>query len=121
MTIMPSPPMSVLKAYLSAQGYNVSIIYWNIILKKLEKEFIWGTYTNNKTIEFQDLLLLNNYLAIKHNDKEAYSRVKSALIAISVILLHTRQFSYSLICVIYDLFFREYRKVITKPSVFDFD
>lgn len=94
MTIMPSPPMSVLKAYLSAQGYNVSIIYWNIILKKLEKEFIWGTYTNNKTIEFQDLLLLNNYLAIKHNDKEAYSRVKSALIAIKPQYLSLGSFNF---------------------------
>lgn len=78
---MPSPAMSVLKAYLSSKGYNVSILYWNLKMRKMQKEFVWGTSTG-KTSEFHDMLLLNNYLAIKFGDKMAYAKVKSALITL---------------------------------------
>lgn len=42
---MPSPAMSVLKAYLQNFGYNVCIEYWNLYLRKLQNEFLWSDGT----------------------------------------------------------------------------
>lgn len=78
---MPSPAMSVLKAYLQNFGYNVRIEYWNLYLRKLQNEFMWsdGTLADEGA---EHLLLYYNYLAIKHKDTCAYNRLKVLLKAI---------------------------------------
>lgn len=78
---MPSPAMSVLKAYLQNFGYNVCIEYWNLYLRKLQNEFMWsdGTLADEGA---EHLLLYYNYLAIKHKDTCAYNRLKVLLKAI---------------------------------------
>lgn len=78
---MPSPAMSVLKAYLSSKGYNVLVYYWNIKLLQLQREFIWDQ-SNTTLNETHGLLLFNNYLAVRHRDKIAYAKVKSVLLAL---------------------------------------
>jgi len=78
---MPSPAMSVLKAYLSSQGYNVSVFYWNIKFQQLQREFIWSQ-SNTPLNEIHGLLLFNNYLAIRKRDKMACAKVKSMLLAL---------------------------------------
>lgn len=78
---LPSPAMSVLKAFLCSHGHNVYIEYWNIKFGKLHSEFIWNSY--NKLEETSlGLLLFLNYLAVSKNDKQAYERVKSCLMAL---------------------------------------
>lgn len=87
---MPSPAMSVLKAYLQNFGYNVCIEYWNLYLRKLQNEFMWsdGTLADEGA---EHLLLYYNYLAIKHKDTCAYNRLKVLLkatnLSISICLL----------------------------------
>lgn len=78
---MPSPAMSVLKAYLQNFEYKVCIEYWNLYLRKLQNEFMWsdGSLTDEGT---EHLLLYYNYLAIKENDTDVYNRVKVLLKAL---------------------------------------
>ena len=82
MANMPAPSMSVLKAYLTSKGYDVSILYWNIKLHKLQADFIWHPNKIATLNEFKGLLLFYNYLAIKSGDKNAYAKVKASLLAL---------------------------------------
>lgn len=82
MVQMPSPAMSVLKSYLVNRGFDVGIIYWNLKLYELQVDFTWSIAENIDSDMINSLLLYYNYLAIKNNDREAYSRVKSSLMSI---------------------------------------
>lgn len=75
---MPSPAMSVLKAYLQNFGYLVSIEYWNLHLRMLQNDFMWsGEALMDEGAE--NLLLYYAYLAIKHKDSCVYNRLKTLL------------------------------------------
>ena len=78
---MPSPAMSILKAFLCHNGYRVDIEYWNLRFKQLHLEFVWDSRNIVEENLFNMLLYLN-YIAINKNDKKAYGRVKSLLKAI---------------------------------------
>lgn len=41
---LPSPAMSILKRYLENHGLDVEIIYWNLLLHDLQKDFIWNPH-----------------------------------------------------------------------------
>lgn len=82
MIYMPSPAMSVLKKYLTSRGFNVSIIYWNIKLLKLQNEFLWNAEQIEYNNEIRSLLIFYNYLAVKTKDHNSYSKIKSILISI---------------------------------------
>ncbi len=45
----PSPAMTALKCALNASGYNCKIIYWNIVLEDLIKEYFF--YSNTDSID----------------------------------------------------------------------
>ena len=79
---MPSPSMSVLKKYLTENGYDVTIIYWNIKFLKLQQDFLWGNTSVGLNNELLSELIFYNYLAIKYKDNEAYAKVKAALLAL---------------------------------------
>ncbi|MCS2221621.1 radical SAM protein [Bacteroides fragilis] len=82
MVEMPSPAMSVLKQYLTQNGYHVDIIYWNIKLLPLQREFVWWPNPTMLECEIYAELLFNNYLAIKKKDPISYAKIKSMLIAL---------------------------------------
>lgn len=54
---VPSPSMSVLKKYLTVNGYDVTIIYWNIKLLKLQQDFLWGNMSVGLVNEFLSELI----------------------------------------------------------------
>ncbi len=79
---VPSPSMSVLKKYLTVNGYDVTIIYWNIKLLKLQQDFLWGNMSVGLVNELLSELIFYNYLAVRFKDREAYAKVKAALLAL---------------------------------------
>lgn len=82
-TIGPSPGLSILKTHLKQLGYTVKIIYWNILLKDIERDFLWNKYTNDT-----ESLLYAAYLAVKYNDRQVYREVKTHLKSIAPIMLN---------------------------------
>lgn len=82
MVEMPSPAMSVLQQYLVCNSFKTNILYWNILLNGIQREFLWWPKDTLVNSEVYAELLFHNYLAIKCNDKEAYAKVKSALVSI---------------------------------------
>lgn len=77
MVDLPSPPMSILKQYLVLHGFDVNITYWNLILNKLQTDFLWTKNFANRDIF--GLNLFFNYLSIIEKDQSAYNRVKVIL------------------------------------------
>jgi len=89
---MPSPPLSALKSYLVQHGYDVKIIYWNILFYDLQKKFI---LTSKSLSDNQNaLLLFLNYLAIENKDELLYKKMKVILTSISPDYLHKEQAFY---------------------------
>lgn len=77
---MPSPSLSVLKNFLSKNGFNVEVLYWNLKFHELQSDFIWNDKVHiGDSDNLKSLYLYYNYLAIKSNDKIAYEFVKVAL------------------------------------------
>lgn len=74
---LPSPAMSILKRYLENHGFDVEIIYWNLLLHDLQKDFIWNPHhtLNDK----ESLYLFYNYIAIKRKDKSVQNHIKIIL------------------------------------------
>lgn len=74
---LPSPAMSILKRYLENHGLDVEIIYWNLLLHDLQKDFIWNPHhtLNDK----ESLYLFYNYIAIKRKDKSVQNHIKIIL------------------------------------------
>lgn len=74
---LPSPAMSILKRYLENHGFNVEIIYWNLLLHDLQKDFIWNPHhtLNDK----ESLYLFYNYIAIRRKDKSVQNHIKIIL------------------------------------------
>lgn len=79
---MPSPSMSVLKAHLVDNGFQVEIRYWNIVLRDLQEEFLWNDNAEYYNRDFLSLLIFYNYQALEYNDRDAYFKVKSFLIGL---------------------------------------
>ena len=77
MTDLPSPAMSILKTYLENKGFEVKIIYWNILSNNLQKGFIWES--KRRLDDQEAILIFSNYLAISRNDKQLYNKIKAIL------------------------------------------
>ena len=78
---IPSPALSILKASLVARGFNVTIIYWNLLLYDYQRDFLLSK--DNELNNRYALLPYLNYIALKNNDKTLYCKVKQTLQAIS--------------------------------------
>lgn len=76
---IPSPAMSVLKSFLSHNGYDVDIEYWNFHFAKLQKEFLWQDIQTYNDQIADEIMLYFNYLAIYKQDQQAYNRIKIVL------------------------------------------
>lgn len=76
---LPSIPMSVLKSYLNSEGYEVKVIYWNILLKKLQQQFIFYAQTEDIYAPL-DLILFSNYYAY-YSNKTIDPKIKTLLIS----------------------------------------
>lgn len=74
---LPSPSMSVLKQHLVSEGYETDVIYWNLLLSKLQREFVWTDNLTDK--DMLSLHLLFNYLGITYNDDRVYKYIRANL------------------------------------------
>lgn len=83
MPTQASPGLSVLKAHLEANGYEIEIKYWNIFFFRLQKDFfLLGNHV--LTAEGSDLLKLFpflNYLAHKSKDRATIEKIKSSILS----------------------------------------
>lgn len=70
----PSPSMSVLKKYLEKCGYNVKIIYWNVILIDHIKSFM-NLSLNTLSQDISKLIPFFTNISIKNNDNESLERI----------------------------------------------
>ncbi|MDR2057511.1 MAG: radical SAM protein [Dysgonamonadaceae bacterium] len=71
----PSPPLSILKSFLTNNGYEgIKVFYWNIFLDNYNKDFLKIDHPINN--DYINILFFLNYIAIQNNDKEAFDRVK---------------------------------------------
>ncbi len=76
-THLPSAAHSILKSYLNKAGFVVDVIYWNLMLEKLQKEFL---FNNIVRMDSKSLLLLYfNYIAVNDDDKYIYNNLKALL------------------------------------------
>ena len=71
---MPSPGLSALKGFLSQHGYNVKIKYWNLIFKRVNKEFF--NISGGEDDDFLDFAPFFSYLAIHNNDMDLGEQIK---------------------------------------------
>lgn len=76
---IPSPSLSILKAFLEMKGYDSTVIYWNRLFYEMQKDFMM-IKVNLQTCK-DPLLLFVNYIAIENNDTELALKVKTALTA----------------------------------------
>jgi radical SAM superfamily enzyme YgiQ (UPF0313 family) len=92
--VSPSPAMSILKAYLLNQNktYNVKVVYWNIILFRLENEFIWDKKILLKKDMANSTIIYAAYLAVQTNNQSLYNEVKAILQSFLPIMLNERNF-----------------------------
>lgn len=75
----PSPSMSVLKSFLCRKGgYDVQVIYWNIILRDLQDEYSFGEIASIDQ-EIVDLSIFYAYIAYKNNDSTYLLRQEALL------------------------------------------
>lgn len=63
---MPSPAMSILKSWLTKNGHDSSVIYWNMHLYKLQSDFVWNKPSTFETSS--QLGLYVNYMLNKSKD-----------------------------------------------------
>lgn len=91
-TDTPSPAMSILKAYLCKFGYTVKVIYWNILLKNLETEFIWNNHIKSKEKQQDTTILYAAYLAVQTKNESLYKEVKAALQRMLPVMLNESKF-----------------------------
>lgn len=75
---LPSPALSILKQYLKFQGFESKVIYWNLILSKMQSDFLWQNVSSYME-EWDSLMLIYNFLAIKSNDLTSYNTIKTKL------------------------------------------
>ena len=67
---LPSPAMTVLKQTLQKEGYDVQIIYWNILLEDIISKYFFNDNRPWKD-EISVLGIFFSYIAITNNDKNA--------------------------------------------------
>lgn len=76
-TNIPSPPLSILKSWLTKYGINSSIIYWNLLLSKLQHDFVWN---NPKIMDTSNnLALYINYIIFKSKKSVLQESFKQVL------------------------------------------
>lgn len=69
----PSPALSIIKGYLQLVGYDVDIIYWNIISSDLIRGFFKNQINN---INLYHMYFIYNYLAIHNKNTYCYTIVR---------------------------------------------
>lgn len=74
----PSPALSILKQHLKFQGFESKVIYWNLIFSKIQSDFLWRNVSDYME-EWDSLMLIYNFLAIRRNDRVSYNLVKTKL------------------------------------------
>jgi len=76
-TQFPSPPLSVLKSWLTKYHIESSILYWNLLFDNLQKDFVW----NNPNVFgiSNDMALYVNYIISKSKNKHLYNSFKKML------------------------------------------
>jgi radical SAM superfamily enzyme YgiQ (UPF0313 family) len=76
-THRPSPALSILKSWLTKHKYDSLIIYWNLILSDLQRDFVWN---NPKVLDASNALALYvNYLVCNEKKLLLYNSFKSIL------------------------------------------
>lgn len=73
---IPSPALSILKAWLEKNNYEVSIIYWNLYFHKMQNDFIWNNFSLLETSSHLGLYV--NYLLLKDQhlvQSEVFKRI----------------------------------------------
>ncbi len=73
---LPSPAMTVLKGALKSSGYNCKIIYWNIILEDIIKEYFFDIKTDSID-EVSYLSIFYASIAIDNNYPKGKSRMRN--------------------------------------------
>lgn len=73
----PSPALSVLQMWLTKHGIETSILYWNLLLLRLQSDFLW----NNRMIQslLNNLPLYVNYIVYNNQNESSYKRFKQLL------------------------------------------
>lgn len=77
----PSPAMTALKTFVENEGFNAPILYWNLKLHQMQKDFLWGHSTSSDHPLWANIVFLN-YLAIKFKDENAFVKIKTTLIGL---------------------------------------
>jgi radical SAM superfamily enzyme YgiQ (UPF0313 family) len=75
---MPLASLTILKSFLVENGFEVRIIYWNLIFKDLQSSFLFEKVNIESNSNHSELLFLN-YLAITKNDQILYKKVRTIL------------------------------------------
>jgi hypothetical protein len=73
----PSPPLSILQAWLIKHGIETSILYWNLLLFHLQNDFLW----NNHKVQgrLNNLPVYVNYIVHNSQNETSYKRFKHFL------------------------------------------
>jgi radical SAM superfamily enzyme YgiQ (UPF0313 family) len=76
-TYRPSPPLSILKSWLTKYQFESSIIYWNLYFNNLQRDFVW----NNPRVfdTSNDLALYVNYIICKSENINLYNGFQKML------------------------------------------
>lgn len=77
-TFLPAPSMSVLKTVLSHNGYDCSVIYWNMLLDDVISEYLFGKRSDDID-EINALGIFYAYIAIKCNDRKCLIQQEAIL------------------------------------------
>jgi radical SAM superfamily enzyme YgiQ (UPF0313 family) len=73
----PSPALSILKSWLTKHEHDSLIIYWNIIMNNLQRDFVWN---NPKVLDASNALALYvNYLVCNEGKKSLYNSFKNVI------------------------------------------
>lgn len=77
----PGYSLSVIKSYLAQYGYDVTVKYWNLALRKVIDDFWYGKYDDVRTSPIiKDLIPFYNYYAVTRNDLKAAGQIKKFLL-----------------------------------------
>ncbi len=77
----PGYSLSVIKSYLTQNGYDVRVKYWNIALKRAINHFWMDAYEKVKASPIvMDLMPFYTYYAVTRNDKQALLNIKEYLL-----------------------------------------
>ncbi|MFT4071269.1 MAG: radical SAM protein [Dysgonamonadaceae bacterium] len=82
-TNIPLASLTILKSFLVKNGFDVKIVYWNLIFKDLQSNFSFQKVNIEGYSVYSELLFLN-YLAISKKDFSLYEKVKTILMLLNM-------------------------------------